>query len=56
MRMPSNSRTKNKLPLQLVAENSEAKSIVITVDATGPIESMTKGKEEAGKPLYLKRV
>ena len=56
MRMPSDSRTKNKLPLQLVAESSKAEAIVITVDATGPNEPMATGKEEAGKPLYLKRV
>ena len=56
MRMPSDPRTKNKLPLQLLAESSKEKSIVITVDATGPIEPLVTGKEEAGKPLYLKRV
>ena len=56
MRMPSDSRTKNKLPPQLVAESSTAESIVITVDATNPNEPMATGKEAAGKPLYLKRV
>ena len=56
MRMPSDSRTKNKLPLQLAAESSNAESIVITVDATDPNKTMATGKDEAGKPLYLKRV
>ncbi len=56
MRMPSNSRTKNEHPLQLVADSSKAETIVITIDATDPNYIMAKEKEEAGKPLYLKRV
>jgi hypothetical protein len=56
MRMPSNSRRKNELPLQLVADSSNAETIVITLDATDPKGIIAKGKEEAGKPLYLKRV
>ena len=56
MRMPSHSKAKTELPLQLVTESSNAETIVITVDATTPNETTAKGKEEAGKPLYLKRV
>jgi len=56
MRMPRNSKTKTELPLQLVTESSNAETIVITVDATNPNYLAAKGKEEAGKPLYLKRV
>jgi len=56
MRMPSQSRTKIELPLQLVAESSKAETIIITVDAANANEPISKGKEEAGKPLYLKRV
>ena len=56
MRMPSNSKAKIELPLQLVAESSNAETIVITVDAADPNELTAKGKAEAGKPLYLKRV
>jgi hypothetical protein len=56
MRMPSNSRTKTEVPLQLVRERSKAEPIVITIDAADPNEPIAKGKEEAGKPLYLKRV
>ena len=56
MRMPSDSRTKNKLPLQLVTDSSKVQTIVITVDSANPNELTAKGKEEAGKPLYLKRV
>jgi hypothetical protein len=56
MRMPSNSKAKIELPLQLLTNSSKAEPIVITVDAADPNEPMAKGKEEAGKPLYLKRV
>jgi hypothetical protein len=56
MRMPSDSRTKNKLPPQLVTDSSKVQTILITVDSASPNELTAKGKEEAGKPLYLKRV
>ena len=54
--MPSNSKTKTERPLPLLADSSNAEPIIITVDAADPNDPMTKGKEEAGKPLYLKRV
>ena len=56
MRMPSDSRKKKELPLQLVTDSSKVQTIVITVDSASPNELTAKGKEEAGKPLYLKRV
>ena len=54
--MPSHSKTKIERPLQLITESSNAETIVITVDAANPNDLAAKGKEEAGKPLYLKRV
>ncbi len=56
MRMPSNSKAKTETPLHLVTDGYKAEPLVITIDATDPNEPMAKGKEEAGKPLYLKRV
>jgi len=47
--MPSNS--KNKTKTSVVTEN-----IDIILESSIPIELLLKGKEDAGKPLYLKRV
>ena len=54
--MPSNSKEKIEFPMQFLAESSKAETIVIKVDAANPNPPISKRKEEAGKPLYLKRV
>ena len=55
--MPSTSKTrKAEYPLQLVTDNPKANAIVITVNAENQNVPLYSGKEEAGKPLYLKRV
>lgn len=55
MRMPSKSATKTELPL-LVTEGSKTENIIVTIDAISPKETLADKKEEAGKPLYLKRI
>jgi len=44
-----------EMPLQLISEGSEAQ-IVIAADSGTSTRSPEKRKEEASKPLYLKRV
>ena len=54
--MSSKMRKKTELPLQVVTEGSKMDDVIITIDSAPKSSSMAKGKEEAGKPLYLKRV
>jgi len=53
MRMPSNPKSKLELPLVSLNEDAEMDKIIITAT---PNNKKAKAKEEAGKPLYLKRV
>jgi hypothetical protein len=54
--MPSNSKTKTETPVQVIKEDSPEEHVVITLEIGTPTTPSAKGKEEAGKPLYLKRV
>jgi len=47
--MPSKSKTKTEI-------SAVTEHIGIVVESSVPIDPLTKGKEDAGKPLYLKRV
>jgi hypothetical protein len=47
--MPSKSKTKTGI--SVAVEHLE-----IVVESSIPLDALTKGKEDAGKPLYLKRV
>jgi hypothetical protein len=47
--MPSKSRTKTEL-------SAAIEHVDIVLESSVPIDPLTKGKEDAGKPLYLKRV
>jgi hypothetical protein len=59
MKMRRNSKAKleiyAKMPLQLISEDSEA-HVVIAADSSTSKMSLEKRKEDASKPLYLKRV
>jgi hypothetical protein len=45
-----------EMPLQLMSENSPEEHVVITSDCGASSMPLEKRKEEASKPLYLKRV
>jgi len=47
--MPS--KSKNKTKSSVITEN-----IDIVLESSTPKEPLTKGKEDASKPLYLKRI
>jgi hypothetical protein len=49
------SKKQNNTTLRLAPENSERRAI-ITVGVIVAAESEKAGKDDAGKPLYLKRV
>ena len=44
------------MPLQLISENSIEERVVISADSGTSVASLEKRKEDADKPLYLKRV
>ncbi len=55
--MPSTStRTKKESFAQSLSEIEEENKIVITLELAERDPEVAKRKEEAGKPLYLKRV
>ncbi len=55
--MPSaSSRTKKESFAQSLSEIEEENKIVITLELAERNRKVAKRKEEAGKPLYLKRV
>jgi hypothetical protein len=54
MRMTS--AKKKTFPQQLAAGNPKAEDIVITINDTSSDNAISKRKEDAGKPLYLKRI
>ncbi len=55
--MPSaSSRTKKESSAQSLTEIAEENKILITLDLAESDREAAKRKEEAGKPLYLKRV
>jgi hypothetical protein len=45
-----------EMPLQLMSENSPEEHVVITSDCGVSSMPLEKRKEDASKPLYLKRV
>jgi hypothetical protein len=45
-----------KVPLQLIAETSIEEDVVTVADSGNSNMPLEKRKEEANKPLYLKRV
>ena len=47
--MPSKSKTKTGISVA-------TEHVDIVVESSIPIDPLTKGKEDAGKPLYLKRI
>ncbi len=56
-KMPSTStRTKKESSAQSLTEIAEENRIVITLELAERDCEVAKRKEEAGKPLYLKRV
>jgi hypothetical protein len=60
MKMRRTSKTKleihAEMPLQLVSENSLEENIVTAADSSTTSMPLEKRKEDASKPLYLKRV
>jgi hypothetical protein len=60
MKLPRNPKAKldayAKMPLQLISKNSTEELVVIAADSGTSNMSLKKRKEEASKPLYLKRV
>jgi hypothetical protein len=60
MKMSRNSKTKldvqTGVPLQVISENSIEEYAVTAADGYNSDSSLKKRKEEAKKPLYLKRV
>ena len=40
----------------MVTETSKPEGVIITINGTTRKETVVNAKEEAGKPLYLKRV
>jgi len=47
--MPSKLKTKTEI-------SAATEHIAIIVESSIPNDPLTKGKEDAGKPLYLKRI
>jgi len=45
-----------KMPLQLISENSIEEPVVIAADSDTSNMRREKRKEDASKPIYLKRV
>jgi hypothetical protein len=49
-------KTKKALPTQSLSEVSNEDKVIITIDVAGSDRTIDKRKEEASKPLFLKRV
>ena len=49
-------KTKKALPTQSLSEVSKEDKVIITIDVAGSDRTIDKRKEEASKPLFLKRV
>jgi hypothetical protein len=60
MKMGRNSKTRlevyAKIPIQLTSENSTGERPVTAADSSNSNVLLEKRKEEANKPIYLKRV
>jgi hypothetical protein len=60
MKMRRNSKAKleiyAKMPLQLIPENSIEEPVVTVADSGTSNMPLKKRKEDASKPIYLKRV
>jgi hypothetical protein len=54
--MPSDTEPRKMLPKQVIVKSSEPEGVIITLDSATRDDAVAKGKKEAGKPLYLKRV
>jgi hypothetical protein len=60
MKMPRNSKAKleiyAKIPLQLIPESSMEEPVVTVADSGTSSTPPERRKEDASKPLYLKRI
>jgi hypothetical protein len=50
------SKKRNETALRLTAENSESHAVITVGDNRAAVELEKAGRDDAGKPLYLKRV
>ena len=50
------SKKQNETALRLTAENSESHAVITVGDNRAAVELEKAGRDDAGKPLYLKRV
>ena len=50
------SKKRNETALRLTAENSESHAVITVGDSRAAVELEKAGRDDAGKPLYLKRV
>jgi hypothetical protein len=54
--MPSDSEPRKMLPNQVILKSSKPEGVIITLNSAIRDDTVANGKEEAGKPLYLKRI